>query len=140
MPIQVLLVEDNRPDVLLIRDALQNEGLEFVIHEITDAEAAMAYVARMGIAADAPYPDVVITDLNLPRGDGLGVLRALRESPACMNTPIIVMTSSASPGDRAKVGEIGNTRYFKKPLELDAFLRIGALVRQVLSEDTAYPD
>jgi PleD family two-component response regulator len=49
MPIQVLLIEDNRPDVLLIRDALQNEGLEFVIHEITDAEAAMAYVARMGL-------------------------------------------------------------------------------------------
>ena len=137
MPIQVLLIEDNRPDALLVRDALRREGLDFTVHEITDAEAVAAYVERMGNAADAPCPDVIIMDLNLPRGDGFEVLRAIRSCPACTNTPVIVTTSSDSPDDRAKVAEMGNTRYFRKPLDLDSFLRIGALVREVLNDNAA---
>ncbi len=132
MPINVLLIEDNRPDALLVRDALGKQHLDFALTEISDAEAAAAYVDRMGSAADAPYPDIVIMDLNLPLGDGFDLLQQIRNRPGSVDTPVIVMTSSESPYDRARATEMGNTRYFRKPLDLDAFLQIGALVREAL--------
>jgi chemotaxis family two-component system response regulator Rcp1 len=137
MAVQVLLIEDNRPDALLVRNALQKQGLDFSIHELRDAEAASSYAQRMGSAADVPYPDIVIMDLNLPKGDGLEILEAIRNCPECADTPVIVMTSSDSPRHHARVAEMGNTRYFRKPLDLDAFLGIGALVVEVLNERDA---
>jgi DNA-binding response OmpR family regulator len=134
MPIQVLLIEDNRPDALLVRDGLRRRGLDFVLHEIADGEAAADYVERLRSGADVPYPDVVIMDLNLPKGDGLEILQTFRDCPRLVHTPVIVMTSSESPADRTKVAEMGNTCYFKKPLDLDEFLRIGAVVQEVLSK------
>ena len=136
MPVQVLLIEDNLPDALLVREALRAHAIEFTLHEAADAEQAVAYVERMGCAAQSPYPDVVILDLNLPGGDGLGVLETFRKREMCVNTPVIVMTSSESPNDRARVAQMGNARFFRKPPELDAFLDIGRLVREVLNKNT----
>jgi len=137
MPIHVLLIEDNRPDALLVRDGLRKNGVDFILHEIADADAAAVYVQRLASAADVPYPDVVILDLNLPKGDGLELLQIFRGFPQCANTPVIVMTSSDSPADRKKVAEMGNTLYFRKPLDLDEFLQIGALVRTLLNNNDA---
>jgi two-component system response regulator CiaR len=69
-------------------------------------------------------------DLNLPLGDGFDLLEQIRNR--CVDTPVIVMSSSESPKDQARVARMGNTRYFRKPLDLEAFLQIGALVREVL--------
>jgi CheY-like chemotaxis protein len=131
MPVQVLLIEDNRPDALLVREALRRRGLDADLREISDAETAARYIARMGTGADAPIPDIVIMDLNLPRGDGLQLLHALRNCPQFENRPVVVMTSSEGPAARA-AAQVGNTRYFRKPLELDVFLGIGRVVEEAL--------
>lgn len=137
MPFQVLLIEDNRPDVMLVRQALSLRSSEFVVHEMADAEEAAAYIERMGDGDCSPCPDIVLLDLNMPKGEGLELLETLRASPRCPSVPIIIMTSSDSPRDRARAAEIGTTRYFKKPIELDQFLALGALVEEVLKEHPA---
>jgi chemotaxis family two-component system response regulator Rcp1 len=138
MPIQVLLIEDNRPDAVLVGHALRKQRLDIALHDFDDGEAAAAYVQRMG-GADVPCPDVVIMDLNLPRGDGFALLKQIRDRPGCADTPAIVMTSSVSPHDRARAAAMGNTRYFIKPSDLDAFLQIGVLVREVLKAGSSPP-
>jgi CheY-like chemotaxis protein len=134
MPIHVLLVEDNRSDVALVCYALKRHGLEATIHVIEDAESAGAYLSLMGTASDVPCPEIVIMDLNLPRGDGLELLRQIRSHQDCRNIPAIVMTSSDAEKDRATAIELGNTRFFRKPPDLDAFLHIGVLVREILED------
>jgi CheY-like chemotaxis protein len=127
-------VEDNQPDVMLVRQALSQRGLQFSVHEMSDAEEAAAYIERMGDTEKSPCPDIVLLDLNVPKGDGLELLKAFRASPKCPGVPIIVMTSSDSPRDRAKANEMGTTLYFRKPIELDEYLRLGILVEEVLKE------
>jgi DNA-binding response OmpR family regulator len=76
----------------------------------------------------------MLLDLNLPRHDGMEILRQVRRNPRLASVPVIVFTSSDSPSDRLSASELGITRYLKKPTLLDDFLGIGAVVLEVLSE------
>ena len=137
MPFNVLLVEDNPPDVMLVRKALLEHGLEFTLYAHSDAEQALAFIDRMGEAGDAPCPDVVLLDLNVPKGDGVELLNAVRNSPKCPDVPIIVISSSSAPQDHARMAQGGATRYFCKPIDLDQFLKLGSLVKEVLQSQSA---
>ena len=97
-----------------------------------DGEQAIKFVAQMGKPGRAPCPDLILLDLNLPKADGPQVLSEFRQHPECADTPVIVVTSSDAPRDRARVTELGISRYFRKPLDLDAFLQLGAVVREVV--------
>jgi DNA-binding response OmpR family regulator len=96
----------------------------------TGAEA-LAFLARIGQPGGTPRPDVLLLDLNLPKIDGPAILREFRKHPQCATTPVIVVTSSDTVNDRARMAEIGVDRYFKKPSDLDAFPQLGAIVREV---------
>jgi len=122
---------------MLVRQALAGCGLEVVLHAIADGEEAAAYISRMGETEESPCPDIVLLDLNVPKGDGLDLLAAFRSSRNCPNLPIVIMISSDSPRDRKRASEIGATRYFRNPLDLDQYLRLGALVEEVLNERIA---
>jgi two-component system, chemotaxis family, response regulator Rcp1 len=135
MSTEVLLVEDNRPDAALVREALKSEHLEVRVREFTDAETAAGYLSRMGSTPDFPCPALVIMDLNLPRGDGLDLLKQIRAHPECGKVPVVVMSSSDSPRDRSVAENLGNTKFFRKPADLDAFLGIGKIVREILEGD-----
>ena len=132
MPLNVLLVEDNPPDVMLIRQALRQHGLEFTLHQATDAEQALAYIDGIGDNEQTPCPDVVLLDLNIPKGEGIELLQALRKSIRCAEVPVIVLSSSTNSEDRARVAEWGATQYFRKPIELDQFMKLGSLVKEIL--------
>jgi CheY-like chemotaxis protein len=132
-PIHILLVEDNAADVRLVRDALGQQQLVSEIHQCSDGEQALAYLARMRTGADdAPYPQVVLLDLNIPKGEGFEILNALRASEQTAHIPAIVMSSSDSPVDRGRAAQAGGAVYFRKPLDLDEFMKLGCLVRDVL--------
>ncbi|HEY3840468.1 MAG TPA: response regulator, partial [Bryobacteraceae bacterium] len=88
----------------------------------------------MGQLQDAPYPDVVLLDLNLPKVDGTAVLEEFRKHTHCARTPVIVISSSEASQDRERMEALGVARYFRKPLDLDAFLELGLVVREVLQE------
>lgn len=117
-----------------MREALGRHVGAFTSRTIGDAEEAIQYIGTLATTPDAPCPDVVLLDLNLPRGDGLDCLRALRESQKCPNTVVIIVTSSDSPSDRARAAAMGAARYFRKPSDLDDFLTLGGVVKEVLTE------
>jgi two-component system, chemotaxis family, response regulator Rcp1 len=131
--IHVLLAEDNRGDVLLVREALAAHDLPHKLHVATDGAQAMDYVARMGQPGEDPCPDIMLLDLNLPRVDGHEVLREFRRHPECAATPVIVVSSSDSPRDRQQASTLGVARYFKKPSNYDAFMQLGALVKELIA-------
>lgn len=128
---QILLAEDNLGDILIIRRALQEHRIEHELHVVKDGAEALAFLSRLGTPG-TPCPDVILLDLNLPKVDGPEILEEFRKHPACAKTPVIVVTSSDMPKDRARMAALGVTHYFKKPSDLYAFLQLGELVRQVI--------
>lgn len=130
--IHILLAEDNRADVLLIREALVAHQVPHQLHLVTNGAEALEFVARMGKPGQEPCPDIILLDLNLPRIDGVEVLQEVRCHPDCVSTPVIVVSSSDTSQDRQKVGTLGVTRYFRKPTSFDAFMQLGAIVREVM--------
>lgn len=88
----------------------------------------------MGKLGQPPCPDILLLDLNLPRVDGHEVLREFRRHPACVTTPVIILPSSDRLADRETVRALGVTRYFKKPTTFNAFMELGALVKDAIEE------
>jgi len=130
--LRILIAEDNTADVLLVRQSLEMHGVNAETEIVTDGESALAYLSRMGSPGEPPCPDLLLLDLNLPKADGAQVLSELRKHPQCCTTPVIIMTSSQAPRDRTRMAELGIAHYFPKPLDLDAFLALGGIVREVL--------
>lgn len=130
--LHILLAEDNRGDVFLIRQALNEHRIPHELHVVQDGAEAIGYISRMGRPGSEPCPDLLLLDLNLPKIDGPQVLDALRQREDCANIPVIVVTSSDAPSDRAKVTQLGISHYFRKPLDLAAFMRLGAVIKDVL--------
>jgi CheY-like chemotaxis protein len=87
----------------------------------------------MGQAGEPPCPNVLLLDLNLSKVDGPQVLQAFRNNPACAKTPVIVVTSSDAPADRKRFKDLGATAYFRKPYELAEFMRLGAVIKEVVA-------
>ena len=133
-PIHILVAEDNDGDVILFQEALQHHQVEHQLHITADGQAAIDYVNRMGTTPEVPYPDVMLLDLDLPKVDGPTILEEFRKHPQCQHTPVVIVTSSDAERDRARVGAYGPIRYFRKPSDLDAFLELGAVIREVIAE------
>jgi DNA-binding response OmpR family regulator len=131
---RVMIIEDNPTDVFLVREALSAHGLEVDLHLFEDGEAAITYVQQLDQDASLACPSLVLLDVNLPRADGFTVLRCLRGSTKCRNTPVIIMTSSYALPDRTTATSLRADAYFQKPSSYDAFLALGALAHQFLSE------
>jgi CheY-like chemotaxis protein len=132
-PLKVLMVEDNLADALLVREAIQMEGLPVSIQPAIDGEMA---IAAMEQAANDPAAipfDAVLLDLNLPRIDGFEVLRRIRASERYRHLPVIVITSSDSLSDRRESARLG-AAYFRKRPDYDEFLKVGGVIRRFLEE------
>lgn len=78
-------------------------------------------------------PDLVLLDLNLPKKDGIEVLRHMRKSAACQNTRVLIVTSSDSTGDRESVKALGLDGYFRKPSVYAEFMKLGSMIRELLT-------
>lgn len=128
----ILLLEDNPGDILLVQKALQKHHIRHRLHVIRDGQEAVAYVARIGEPGGEPLPDLVLLDLNLPRADGGQILSEVRKHPGCAELPVIVVSSSGASRDRARMAQLGISRYFRKPLDFDAFMQLGAIVGEVI--------
>ncbi len=125
----IFLAEDNQGDVFLVDQALRKYGLVYRLIIASDGDTATELVERIG--RDLPCPDLLLLDVNLPKCDGGEVLAAFRRNPLCEHTPVIVVTSSDSPRDRARLADLEVAGYFRKPSDLDQFMELGALVRSV---------
>jgi CheY-like chemotaxis protein len=135
--LHILLAEDNRGDVLLVREALQYHHIEHELHIVSDGAQAITFVSRMGKSEESPCPDVILLDLNLPKADGAQILGEFRKHPECVTTPVIVVTSSGADRDRQRMAALGIKHYFQKPADFDGFMRLGAVVREAVEEGIA---
>jgi two-component system, chemotaxis family, response regulator Rcp1 len=131
--LRVLIAEDNKADVLLIQEALLEHGLEHEAEIVSNGEQALAFLERMQLDPDPPL-HLVLLDLNLGTHHGADVLARIRTTPGTSRVPVVVLTSSDSPSDRQRVQSLGADLYLRKPMDLDAFLGLGAPIAQMLSE------
>jgi chemotaxis family two-component system response regulator Rcp1 len=120
----ILLVEDNPGDVRLMREALATNGMSKSLSVVEDGEQALSFLKRNGSFKQAPRPDLIFLDLNLPRKDGREVLAEIKASSDLRRIPVIVLTTSESDNDIKKAYELHANCYVKKPTDLDEYLSV----------------
>jgi CheY-like chemotaxis protein len=134
--LQILLAEDSPGDVFLVQQALAEHEIIHTLHVVRDGDEALMFLAGMGEQNELPCLDLLLLDLNLPKVDGTQVLREFRKHPACMETPVIVITSSDAPKDRRRIELLGANAYFRKPSDLDEYMTLGAIIKEVVHKST----
>jgi CheY-like chemotaxis protein len=122
--IEILLVEDNPGDVRLIQEALKEGRVSNNPHVAWDGEAALDYLYRRGEHANAPRPDLILLDLNLPKKDGREVLAVIKGDPDLKRIPVVVLTTSKEEEDIHRAYNLAANCYVTKPVEFDDFVRV----------------
>lgn len=120
----VLLVEDNPADAELTRLSLRKTKIRLDLRHVLDGEDALHFLRKQGPHADAPTPDLVLLDLNLPRIDGWQVLAEVRADPALSHLPVVVLTTSRNEEDVLSSYRSHANCYITKPVDVAAFMRI----------------
>lgn len=128
MPIQVLLVEDSPGDVRLTQEAFRDANMLIQLHVASDGVEAMAFLRREGDQLQAPRPDLILLDLNLPRMDGREVLAHIKADDNLRTIPTVILTTSEAESDIVKSYELQANCYLSKPVQFDAF---EALVKSI---------
>ncbi|MGW0790665.1 response regulator [Streptomyces sp. NPDC002911] len=127
-PIEVLLVEDDPGDELMTREAFEDNKIRNTLHVVRDGQEALDFLYRQGKYGDAPRPDLVLLDLNLPKYDGRQVLERIKTDPELALIPVVVLTTSSAEEDILRSYKLHANAYVTKPVDLEQF--IGA-VRQI---------
>jgi CheY-like chemotaxis protein len=123
-PIEVLLVEDNPGDAQLTRIALSDGKMCINLSLTEDGVDALAFLRKEGKYVDAPRPDLILLDLNLPRKDGREVLAEIKADPSLKRIPVVVLTTSQSDTDILQAYELAANCFITKPVDFDQFVKI----------------
>lgn len=122
--VEILLVEDNPGDVRLTREALKEGKIRNHLHVAADGVEALAFLRREGVHADAPRPDIILLDLNLPRKNGREVLEEIKEDPQLRQVPVVVLTTSEAEQDIVRAYTLHANCYISKPVDLEQFITV----------------
>lgn len=123
-PIAILLVEDNPGDQRLTREALNEGKIRNTLHIVEDGVEALAFLRREGKYADAPRPDLILLDLNLPKKDGREVLAELKADPVLRRIPVVILTTSQAERDIVATYDLQANCYVTKPVDLEQFIHV----------------
>jgi two-component system response regulator len=123
-PVEILLVEDSPTDVLLAKEALESSKLANNLHIVNDGVEAMAFLRREGKYTEAPFPDLILLDLNLPKKDGREVLSEIKEDDRLKRIPVVVLTTSKDETDVVKAYGLHANCYVVKPVDFEKFAEI----------------
>ena len=126
--IEILLVEDDPGDELITREAFEHNKLHNRLHVAHDGEEGLNYLYRHGAHQDAPRPDLILLDLNLPKYDGRQLLEKIKSDPDMCCIPVVVLTTSSAEEDILRSYELHANAYVTKPVDLDQFI---SAVRQI---------
>ena len=121
MPIEVLLVEDSPGDVRLTQEAFRDANSSIHLHVVCDGVEAMAFLHRERPHSDAPRPDIILLDLNLPKMDGREVLARIKHDDSLKTIPTVILTTSGAEADVVKSYQLHANCYLLKPVQLEAF-------------------
>jgi len=127
------VVEDSQADLFLIRQAIAEAHVNATVTVVDDGHQAVEFIDRVEARQDVHCPDLVLLDLNLPKKDGMEVLRHMRNTSACKNTMVLVVTSSDSASDREAVHALGFQGYFRKPSVYAEFMKLAPMIRALLT-------
>jgi len=122
--VQMLLVEDNLGDIRLTKETLRDAKVMVNLHVVGDGVEAMAFLRKEGKHANAPRPDLVLLDLNLPKKDGREVLAEMKQDPDLRRIPVVILTISNGQEDILKSYNLHANAYVTKPLNLEQFAKI----------------
>jgi CheY-like chemotaxis protein len=127
-PIQILLVEDDPGDVLMTREAFEDNKVGNVLHVVQDGMQALDFLYRRGEYTEAARPDLILLDLNLPKYDGRQVLEKIKNDPDLAMIPVVVLTTSAAEEDILRSYKLHANAYVTKPVD---FAQFTAAIRQI---------
>lgn len=130
MGIHVLMAEDNPDDVELTREALRDSKLITQLHHVSDGVEALAWLRKQAPYEDAPTPDLILLDLNMPRMGGREVLDAIRADPKLHELPVVILTTSGAEEDVLAAYGLRANCYIQKPVDFDQFLRVVQSIEQ----------
>lgn len=120
-PVEVLLVEDNPGDIRLTMEALREGKMSNHLSIVSDGEEALNFLHQTGVYEQAPRPDIILLDLNLPKRDGRSVLAEIKDDPNLRAIPVVVLTTSKSEEDILRSYNLHANCYLTKPVDLDQF-------------------
>jgi len=126
----LLFVEDDRDDVELT--LLGFRRFEHEILVVRDGKEALEWLAA-GYAHSRPLPAAILTDLKMPRMDGLELLHHLKEDPRLRDIPVLFLTSSGNEADQAEAARLGAAAYFRKPSDLGDYPEIVKRTRELMA-------
>jgi CheY-like chemotaxis protein len=121
-PVEILLVEDNPGDERLTREALKEGKVSNNLHWVKDGVEAREVLQRRGKYRDAPRPDIILLDLNLPKKDGREVLQEIKSDDVLRRIPVVVLTTSKAEEDVLKTYDLHANCYVTKPVDLEKFI------------------
>lgn len=123
-PIVILLVEDNAGDVRLVREAMQAAKVRNTMHIVDDGVMAMEFLRRKDRFVDAPRPDLILLDLNLPKKDGREVLAEVKGDADLRRIPVVVLTTSQAESDVLRAYDLHANCYITKPVDFEQFMKV----------------
>lgn len=127
-PVDVLLVEDDPADVLMTREAFEQQRILSSLHVVGDGEQALQFLRQAGEFARAPRPGLILLDLNLPRRNGLEVLADVRADSELTAIPVVMLTTSQAQEDILRSYSLHASAYITKPVDYDRFMDV---IRQI---------
>jgi CheY-like chemotaxis protein len=123
-PIDILLVEDSKGDIGLIEEVFEEAKIKNNLHIAEDGEEAILFLNNQGPFSDAPRPDIILLDLNLPKKDGREVLQEVKEDDNLKNIPIVVLTTSKAEEDILRSYNLHANAYVTKPVDFNQFIKV----------------
>lgn len=123
-PIEILLVEDNEGDVWLVEEVFEYARIRNIIHVAEDGEEAMEFLNKEKKFDNAPTPDLILLDLNLPGKDGREVLEEIKKDNKLKSIPVVVLTTSKAEEDIIKSYDLHANSYITKPVDFDQFIKV----------------
>ena len=121
---EILMVDDNPADIDLTSEILAQSKKRFHVNAVNDGAEAISFLRHHGKYAQAPVPDLVVLDLNLPRKDGCEVLSNIKADPALAKIPVVIFTTSQANSDITRTYKLGANCYLQKPGNLPEFVAV----------------
>ncbi len=138
-PIEILLVEDSPSDTDLTIEALHEGQIPSNLSHVEDGVEAMEFLNRKNTYADAPRPDLILLDLNLPRKDGREVLEELKSDPDLRTIPVVVLTTSKDDQDVVQAYQLQANCYIAKPVDFIQFVNVVRAIEHFWLEVATLP-
>ncbi|MEZ6037538.1 MAG: response regulator [Planctomycetota bacterium] len=120
----LLLAEDNEDDVMLMREGFRRAKLQVNLHHVEDGERCLQFLRRQGQYADAPTPDLILLDVNMPVMSGREVMREISADPSLSHLPVVVLTTSPDERDVLELYRLRCSSYIVKPVDFPKFIKV----------------